>query len=417
MTKENAWQEKKQQILSELSKEKGKVTVSKLQEKYSLSFVRAKEVYEEYSNQNKKTKFSNSDFERRLSVLYKTKKSALMKLNPYDCYIDKKMELLSYEYNLIRETNSVSRVVIAILLKNKLEEMKIPFYITGNFTSSYFGYLFGIHGVDTLRYNVKPEMCYGLGKDKPYLAIDFHVSKDVESSVFDIVSSTLSEEYVYNVYAKNDDTDEMEVIPYKIAFSSDDKTKDNVIVISEKGKDYKCLYERYVWDHEEIVEINMIADIDQSKYRRSSISFDDIDKKIEETKKDFVFALDYYNELGDDVKESIAKSIHSSYDLLLWWGLIHNSYYERKIPKKITDLEEVVFRDDIYNYLLAYGIEKEKAYHIATMIRKGRYIAVGKQLEEEFVSQYECKKYKNVKYLFPKGHALAVVLDIAKMIL
>lgn len=416
MKKEKEWLEQKQHILDNMDKINGKVTVSKLQEKFSLSFVRAKEVYDDYSYKIKKDRLTTDYIKKHIKSLYKIKISALMKVNPDYCYLDKKLELLANDYELICKTNNEVRVSLAIDIKNYLEEMNIPFYVMGNLTSSYFAYLFDVHNVDTLKYNIKPEMCYGIESEPIAFPLDFHIPKGYEIKAFDILSDAFVEDYVYNVCYQDENTNNYVLIDNQYAFASDDNIKEKIISISIDGKEYKCLLSEDVWKNEEIVEINMICDIDPNEYN-SKITFVDIDRNLEEIKIKLVNAIDYSSEYSDDIKKNIADSIHSSYDLVLWFGLLHSSYYNRKVPSRIDELREIVFRDDIFNYLLASGVEKEKAYHIATKIRKGRYVDVVKMLEEEYINSDECKKYQNIMYAFPKGHGLAAVLNIARKIL
>nr|MCR5422634.1 hypothetical protein [Bacilli bacterium] len=138
------------------------------------------------------------------------------------------------------------------------------------------------------------------------------------------------------------------------------------------------------------------------------------DKNIDKYKTKLVDLIDFDKTLDNEKKNSIINSINSFYDLVIFYGIIHNSYFDFQFPERVEDIKEVAFRDDVYNYLLASDIDKDKAYHIANKIRKGRYVDVIEDLNEEFVNADECRKYKNVKYLFRKGHAIAAILDMAK---
>ena len=108
-------------------------------------------------------------------------------------------------------------------------------------------------------------------------------------------------------------------------------------------------------------------------------------------------------------------------DLVKIIGLSHSTGTWKENAKElikngVCTLSDIpATRDDIYNDLLSYGLEREKAFRYAESIRKGLF-AKGK-LSAEKISEFEndlaeigmpdwyteyCKK---IWYLFPKAHA------------
>ena len=363
-----------------------------------------------------KEEFSNETLKQKVKTCHSILKQILMKVDCNYGLIDKQIELLEYENDLIRKTKSESRIEISSSIKSYLSNNNIKFYVMGNLTSSYFAYLLHIHNVDTLKYNIKPEMCYGLDNNKNAFSLDFHIPIDFETKTYDILTDILPKDYVYSVCFNNDETNESVVIPFMYAFSNDEKVKEEAKIITSDGKEYRCLSTDQIRENDEIIKINLICDIYPQIYN-NKVTFEDIDRTIEDVKMKFVDEILYRSEVSENTKNNIADNIHSSYDLALWAGLFDSTYHIRRIPSELNELDEIVFRDDVYNYLLASEVEKEKAYDLTMSIGKGKYADVEKELEEEFIRHKERDKYKNVVYLFPKGHVLAEILKMAKKIL
>ena len=354
------------------------------------------------------------NYKRKVSVYHRTCKSYLMYLNN-NCYIDKQIELLNHEYDLIKKTRNEKIFVIATYINSALQQLNKHYYVLGNITSSYLAYIMHIHNVDTLKYNIKPEMCYGTELEPLDFSLDYHIPMEYESKQFDILSNALENQYVYYICEKNDN-DEFELVSYKFGVCDNEIEDSELISVDYKCKSYKCLLDFNMYRNSDIVEVNMICDVDTNKYINKDITIDDIDKNIDKYKTKLIDLIDFDKTIEEEKKNSIINSINSFYDLVTLYGIIHSSYFDFQFPERIEDIKEVAFRDDVYNYLLASDIDKDKAYHIANKIRKGRYVDVESDLKEEFVNADECRKYRNVKYLFRKGQAIAAIIDIAKKV-
>lgn len=88
------------------------------------------------------------------------------------------------------------------------------------------------------------------------------------------------------------------------------------------------------------------------------------------------------------------------------------------IQKKGATLSEVItVRDDIMNYLIDQGIEKGTAFKIMEFVRKGRpsqdvegWQKYSDLMKEKGVKDWYIESCRRIKYMFPKGHAVAYVM-------
>lgn len=104
-------------------------------------------------------------------------------------------------------------------------------------------------------------------------------------------------------------------------------------------------------------------------------------------------------------------------DLVRISGLSHGTdvwlnnaqYY---IKNGDTDLEGCIsLRDNIMIYLIAKGIEKKTSFFITEKVRKGKGLSeeYEKTMREHNVPEWYIESCKKIKYMFPKGHAVAYV--------
>ena len=124
-------------------------------------------------------------------------------------------------------------------------------------------------------------------------------------------------------------------------------------------------------------------------------------------------------EFGTDfVRGILEKTRPSTFsDLVIISGLSHgtnvwNGNAEDIIDRKQATLQEVIgCRDDIMTYLIDKGLPSQVSFSIMEDVRKGR--GLKPEYEEAMimhnVPSYYINSCKKIKYMFPKGHAVAYV--------
>lgn len=85
--------------------------------------------------------------------------------------------------------------------------------------------------------------------------------------------------------------------------------------------------------------------------------------------------------------------------------------------KEATLSQVITVRDDIMNYLIDQGIEKGTAFKIMEFVRKGQptknpegWKAYSDLMKEHNVAEWYIESCRRIKYMFPKGHAVAYVM-------
>ena len=102
-------------------------------------------------------------------------------------------------------------------------------------------------------------------------------------------------------------------------------------------------------------------------------------------------------------------------DLVIISGLSHGTNVwsgnaEKLIQEGKATLREVIgCRDDIMTYLISKGIASNIAFFIMEDVRKGRGLKPEfvKVMQANNVPQYYLDSCNLIKYMFPKGHAVA----------
>ncbi len=124
-------------------------------------------------------------------------------------------------------------------------------------------------------------------------------------------------------------------------------------------------------------------------------------------------------EFGTDfVRGILVKTRPSSFsDLVIISGLSHgtnvwNGNAEKIIDDKTATLQEVIgCRDDIMTYLISKGLPASISFAIMEDVRKGR--GLKPEYEQAMIAHnvpaFYIESCKKIKYMFPKGHAVAYV--------
>ncbi len=88
------------------------------------------------------------------------------------------------------------------------------------------------------------------------------------------------------------------------------------------------------------------------------------------------------------------------------------------IKQGYTDISGVIStRDDIMTYLIFKGVDKKKSFDIMERVRKGKGLRQEDEdcMKESDVPQWYIDSCNNIKYMFPKAHAVAYVTMSVKI--
>ena len=124
------------------------------------------------------------------------------------------------------------------------------------------------------------------------------------------------------------------------------------------------------------------------------------------------------------VREMLIETKPSSFaELVRISGLSHgtdvwlNNAQEYVRAGKTTLSEVISVRDDIMNYLIDHGLDKSLAFTIMEFVRKGqpsknkeKWNEYAKAMKEKNIKEWYIESCEKIKYMFPKGHAVAYVM-------
>jgi DNA polymerase-3 subunit alpha (Gram-positive type) len=86
---------------------------------------------------------------------------------------------------------------------------------------------------------------------------------------------------------------------------------------------------------------------------------------------------------------------------------------ETLVSDNIATLSEVICtRDDIMNYLIMHGVDASSSFKIMESVRKGRGLKpeMEQKLNDNNIPQWYIESCKKIKYMFPRGHAVAYTM-------
>ena len=334
---------------------------------------------------------------------------------------DERKKYLKEELNNVIEYDQAIRLLIAYDIVNYLKKKKYSYTFRGNFDSSYIAYELGISNVDCYELNIIPEQCYGLDYSNND-SICFNVGSKAQSKVLNFIDKTFGDKLLrmYSV----DSSGNISLNAVHRLYVIDETKEYNTKVIYENGIGYKCLKAEDVSKDNNIIRIipfghfqnDLIDDtlklikkhknvtinndnlnnLDKSKYinQLCNYSYLNIDKLY-----CFEFSNDNINEL---IKELNPKTYN---DLVKICSLYHSTCNQ----ENILDFNNLIStRDDVYDYLISNKFNKEEAFNISEMVRKGKFKEISESLKDRLSNEF-INKCNNISYLFPRGHVAAYI--------
>ena len=329
---------------------------------------------------------------------------------------------LEEEINNVIKHDQAIRLLIAYDIVMYLKKNKYSYIFRGNINSSYIAYELGISNVDCYELNIIPEQCYGFDYNYNY-SICFNVSNKAQSKVLKYIDRTYGDKLfrmysidssgnislnaVYRLYVI-DDTKEYKTkiiyqdgIGYK-CLSAEDVSKDNnIIKIIPFGHFQNDLIDdtlKLIKKHNNVtINYDNFNNLDKSKYINQSCNYSKLNL-------DKLFCFEFSN---DNINELIKKLKPKTYNDLVKICSLHHS--SGSWDDNQTDIDNLIAtRDDVCDYLINNSFNKEEAFNISEMVRKGKFKEISETLNNRLSNEF-INKYNNISYLFPRGHVAAYI--------
>ena len=319
--------------------------------------------------------------------------------------IEKRIE---NELKMISNSGSESWFVIASELVNVLESNGFPHGFRGSVGNTLTGYLLGISNADPVKYDLQPEIFFGLNGEKE-ADIDLSIPEEARSTVV----RRLMTMFDGRVFRGFNHPGEYIVMPFgeDILDHSPLMKNDREEPVHEmtcfSGHEMDCP-KIDILSHQLLSELNELRTVTGVKPN---------DDELEQ--------VPLYDEYFFGVLCLAGKiSAVSFSDFVILSGLAHGTNTwtdnaEDLLRNGICSLEDVIaFRDDVYRKLRDHGYEKTEAYRLMELIRKG----LGYKLSEDEIDtmrragieEWYIESMKKIKYLFPKAHAIDYAIQAAR---
>lgn len=411
--KENR-EELKTRIIDKL-KDRKRITLSGIQAEFKVGFALAKEIYFECEEMIAANSLKNV-INKKVKFLPKNRADFLLE-----------------ETNQIVSHGGALRMMTAYKIANYLHKNNEHFILSGNLHSSYVAYELGINIVDTFKYSIYPELCHGIDYSNPY-SIDFRVSPNSMDKILKYIDGTLTSDRLLCVsnISKNGKTF---VLPGRRVFLLDESLKKQSQIV----KDYKNV-ERQCLDNEEVVSknrdklivINILGSatiaVINDMFKKLNKNILPIENVIKENPHIIEKLCHYYDDLniekcylpdfGTNYTNEIIKAIKPKNlnDLIKLICIEHgtdawNDNQDTLIKNKTIKIDELISsRDDVADYLISKGCSKNLSIRTMESVRKGRFNQENKN-ELGDISETFIKVIGKIKYLFPRGHCIAIVYN------
>ena len=287
--------------------------------------------------------------------------------------------------------------------------------------------------------NILPEIALGLNLDKePDLSLN--LAEEMRPSIIECIKNTFTNSNIYRAGTKS--------------FDNSGKIREGVhpggiFIVPGEIDISKYTYLRETWfddfdvpvtekDYHELWEDFKKYDLFTHRYldllHKLEISTEIGSQEIRMNDKNVlgVFLQDGFSFLPDDSVDENAKSIYESainavqpscfselagisavmHGVETWKGNGEELIEEGKSINEI-----ITCRDDIMQYLIECGVDKEYAYLIMNRVRLGK--GLNKNMEDElffsYVPDWYIESCNKIKYVFPKSHAVEYMLMYWKL--
>ena len=408
--KENK-EELKIRIINELKTRK-RITLSGIQTEFKVGFPLAEEIYFELEE----TMAAN-----KLKKLINKKVKSLPK---------NRADFLLEETNQIISHGSAFRMMIAYKIANYLHKNNEYFILSGSLHSSYVAFELGINVVDTFKYTIYPELCHGIDYSKPY-SIDFRVRPDLILKVLAYLDKSFSSSRLLHASSISNNGKAFVFSGRRVLLLDKSLKKQTMMVKDSKNEEHDCLDNEEVVskNRDKLIVINILGSapiaVINDMFKKLHKKIPPIENVIKENPHIIEKLCCYYDDLniekcylpefGTDYTNEIIKAVQPKTinDLIKVIGVAHgsdawNNNQEALIKNETITIDELIgSRDDVADYLISKGYPKDLSIKIMESVRKGQFnqenINELGDLSETFI-----KIISKVKYLFPRGHCIAL---------
>lgn len=358
-------------------------------------------------------------------------------------------ERLDWEIQALVQTDMVG---IVLQIKELLEQNDLHSYelsLRGTATDCLVLYLLGISDVDPIDFDLSPYFSFGFEGTKQ-LDIAINVPSEMKTKIMDTICKLegvgqavrvgnvpyIGEE---NAFVTNqgmdvhpdgmilipDGFDYSEVFPIEIC-------ENNQMVAAKEYRDFKdSLYRLDIIEHDSVQLLhNLFAktevdpreiDLHDSQIASLFTNTTELGYKQGGMLGNTIGLLGIDNSILSFLQElSIKTNVSSIEDLIRTLGLLHGTGTwfgngEKLLEEETATLSELITsREDIYNYLLGFGIDKSVAFKVAEQVGKGKKLesdfSMLLLLREKGVPEWYIDSCNKIRYLFPKGHCISYAL-------
>lgn len=294
------------------------------------------------------------------------------------------LERYEYELKSILENKYENIYMLLYLISNKVKEDNEIMLLSGTIGSSFIVYLLEVTEINPIEYNIPFEVSCGIeGNRKPDFALVF------------------SERYLVEI------RNYIECI-----------LNENNLLTDETANDGLKLYLR------ENSYLDMVLKLEKATDKKRTTILIDDEETMKLIKNADTLGISEFNHIF--VRNMILEIQPNNFeDLVKISGLSHGTDVwtnnaQELIERGIATLNEVITcRDDIMNYLIKQGIEKEIAFNIMEVVRKGRIRENREEKWEEYkeimknhdVPEWYIKSCEKIAYLFPRAHAINYIMN------